>query len=117
MKRLDFLKLVVLSASLALAAIPAAHAKKSMRFLTAGELHASLLSADETVRFSGRNYIMGVIDTLMLTKDSPICFGDQTEINVLVDTVQAQLVQRPDLLKYNAASVVREVMVANYPCV
>jgi len=26
-------------------------------------------------------------------------------------------VQRPDLLRFNAASVVREVMVANYPCV
>ena len=97
--------------------IASSHAKKSVRFLTAGELHASLLSADEAVRFSGRNYIMGVIDTLMLTKDAPICFGDQTEINLLVDTVQQQLVQRPDLLRFNAASVVREVMVANYPCV
>jgi Rap1a immunity proteins len=94
-----------------------AHARKSVRFLTASELHASLLSTDETVRFSGRNYIMGVVDTLMLTKDAPICLGEQTEINLLVDTVQAQLVQRPDLLKYNAASVVREVMVANFPCV
>ena len=94
-----------------------AHAKKSVRFLTADELHASLLSADEAVRFSGRNYIMGVIDTLMLTKDAPICFGDQTEINLLVDTVQQQLIQRPDLRRFNAASVVREVMVANYPCI
>ena len=92
-------------------------AQKSVRFLTAAELHASLLSADETTRFSGRNYIMGVIDTLMLTKDAPICFGEQTEINLLVDTVQQQLLQRPDLLRFNAASVVREVMVANYPCV
>lgn len=94
-----------------------AHAKKSIRFLTAGELHASLMSAEETTRFNGRNYIMGVIDTLMLTKDAPICFGEQTEINLLVDTVQQQLLQRPDLLRFNAASVVREVMVANYPCV
>ena len=95
----------------------AVHARKSVRFLTAGELHASLLSADEATRFHGRNYIMGVIDTLMLTKDAPICFGDQTEINILVDTVQQQLVQRPDLLRFNAASVVREVMVANFGCV
>jgi hypothetical protein len=28
-----------------------------------------------------------------------------------------QMQQRPDLLRYNAASVVREVMVANFPCV
>jgi hypothetical protein len=106
----------LLSVALALGAT-VAHAKKSVRFLTAGELHASLLSADETTRFSGRNYIMGVIDTLMLTKDAPICFGDQTEINLLVDNVQQQLNQRPDLLRFTAASVVREVMVANYPCV
>ena len=116
MKHLEFVKFSLLGILLMLGA-EVAHAKKSVRFLTASELHASLLSADEAVRFSGRNYIMGVIDTLMLTKDAPICFGDQTEINLLVDTVQTQLVQRPDLLKYNAASVVREVMVANYGCI
>ena len=116
MKPLDWLKLALLSAFFALGSTTA-HAKKSVRFLTAGELHASLLSADEATRFHGRNYIMGVIDTLMLTKDAPICFGDQTEINILVDTVQQQLIQRPDLLRFNAASVVREVMVANFPCV
>lgn len=116
MKHLDLFKGILLCVLLTLG-VGTAHAKKSVRFLTASELHASLLSADEAVRFSGRNYIMGVIDTLMLTKDAPICFADQTEINILVDTVQAQLLQRPDLLKYNAASVVREVMVANFPCV
>ena len=93
------------------------HAAKSIRFLTAAELQSSLLSPQEDVRFSGRNYIMGVVDTLLLTKDAPICLGDPTEINLLVDTVQQQLVQRPDLLRFNAASVVREVMVANFPCV
>ena len=117
MKLLNFFKSSLLCVLLTLGLNTAAHAKKSVRFLTAAELHASLLSADENARFSGRNYIMGVLDTLMLTKDAPICFADQTEINVLVDTVQAQLLQRPDLLKYKAASVVREVMVANYPCV
>jgi hypothetical protein len=116
LKRLDWFIVGSLSAVMALGAANA-HAKKSIRFLTAGELHASLMSAEETTRFSGRNYIMGVIDTLMLTKDAPICFGEQTEINLLVDTVQQQLLQRPDLLRFNAASVVREVMVANYPCV
>ena len=107
---------MLLSALLALGSATA-NAKKSVRFLTAGELHASLLSADEGTRFHGRNYVMGVIDTLMLTKDAPICFGDQTEINTLVDAVQRQLIQRPDLLRFNAASVVREVMVANFPCI
>jgi hypothetical protein len=116
LKPLDIFKCSLLSLILTLGT-GVALAKKSVRFLTAAELQASLLSSDENVRLSGRNYIMGVLDTLMLTKDAPICFADQTEINVLVDTVQTQLLQRPDLLKYNAASVVREVMVANYPCV
>jgi hypothetical protein len=110
------LRLSLLGASLLLV-MSTTLAQKSVRFLTAAELHASLLSADETTRFSGRNYIMGVVDTLLLTKDAPICLGDPTEINLLVDTVQQQLVQRPDLLRFNAASVVREVMVANFPCV
>ena len=116
MRPLDFLKMGLFSVALALGTT-AVHARKSVRFLTAGELHASLLSVDEATRFHGRNYIMGVIDTLMLTKDAPICFGDQTEINILVDVVQQQLIQRPDLLRFNAASVVREVMVANFGCV
>ncbi len=90
---------------------------KSVRFLTASELQASLLSSDENVRFNGRNYIMGVVDTLMLTKSSPICMQEQTEINQITDLVRLQIQQRPELTRYNAASVVREVMVANFPCI
>ena len=97
-------------------AIPV-QAAKSIRFLTASELQASLLSPQEGIRFNGRNYIMGVVDTLMLTKSSPICMQEQTEINQITELVKLQLQQRPELLRYNAASVVREVMVANYPCV
>ncbi len=118
MKRLEH---SLLSASLfglmGLGMIFPAHAAKSIRFLTASELQASLLSAQEDVRYSGRNYIMGVVDTLMLTKSSPICMQEQTEINQITDLVILQLQQRPELLRYNAASVVREVMVANYPCI
>jgi len=94
-----------------------AQAAKSIRFLTASELQASLLSEQEDIRFNGRNYIMGVVDTLMLTKSSPICMQEQTEINQITELVKLQLQQRPELLRYNAASVVREVMAANYPCV
>jgi len=116
LKRLDHMTIGLLSVALSLSAANA-FAQKSIRFLTAGELHASLLGVEESTRLSGRNYIMGVIDALMLTKDAKICFGEQTEINLLVDTVQQQLMQRPDLLRFNAASVVREVMVANFPCI
>ena len=97
--------------------LPAAHAAKSIRFLAASELQASLLSEQEDVRYSGRNYIMGVVDALMLTKSSPVCMDEKTEINAITDLIRVQMQQRPDLLRYNAASVVREVMVANFPCV
>jgi len=100
-----------------LAPLASVHAAKSIRFLTAAELQSSLTSPQDDVRFSGRNYIMGVVDTLMLTKSSPICMQEQTEINQITELVVLQLQQRPELLRYNAASVVREIMVANYPCV
>jgi len=116
LKHLDVFKVGLLSAALALAT-SSAHAQKSVRFLTAGELHASLLSADETTRFSGRNYIMGVVDTLMLTKSATICMQEKTEINQIAELVKLQLQQRPELMRYNAAGVVREIMVANFPCV
>ena len=92
-------------------------AATSTRFLTAAEMQASLLSDQEEVRFNGRNYIMGVVDTLMLTKSSSICMQDQTEIDQIADLVKLQLQLRPELMRYNAAGVVREIMVANFPCV
>jgi len=94
-----------------------AQAATSARFLTAAEMQASLLSEQEEVRFNGRNYIMGVVDTLMLTKSSAICMQEKTEINQIADLVKLQLQQRPELMRYNAAGVVREIMVANFPCV
>lgn len=94
-----------------------AQAASSVRFLTAAELQASLLSPDENIRFNGRNYIMGVVDTVMLMKSAPICLQEKTEINQITDLVRLQLQQRPELMRYNAASVVREIMVANFPCV
>jgi hypothetical protein len=106
-----------LVALLCLAPLTTVFAAKSIRFLTAAELQSSLISPLEDVRFSGRNYIMGVVDTLMLTKSSPICMQEQTEINQITELVILQLQQRPELMRYNAASVVREIMVANYPCV
>jgi hypothetical protein len=94
-----------------------AHAASSVRFLTAEEMQNSLLSEQEEVRFHGRNYIMGVVDTLMLTKSSAICMQEKTEINQIADLVKLQLQLRPELMRYNAAGVVREVMVANFPCI
>ena len=94
-----------------------AQAASSVRFLTAEEMQNSLLSDQEEVRFHGRNYIMGVVDTLMLTKSSAICMQEKTEINQIADLVKLQLQLRPELMRYNAAGVVREIMVANFPCI
>ena len=94
-----------------------AQAASSVRFLTAEEMQNSLLSEQEEVRFHGRNYIMGVVDTLMLTKSSAICMQEKTEINQIADLVKLQLQLRPELMRYNAAGVVREIMVANFPCI
>jgi hypothetical protein len=94
-----------------------AQAASSVRFLTAAEMQTSLLSDQEEVRFHGRNYIMGVVDTLMLTKSSAICMQEKTEINQIAELVKLQLQLRPELMRYNAAGVVREIMVANFPCI
>ena len=97
--------------------IASAQAATSVRFLTAAEMQASLLSEQEDVRFNGRNYIMGVVDTLMLTKSSAICMQEKTEIDQIAGLVKLQLQLRPELMRYNAAGVVREIMVANFPCI
>ncbi len=118
MKRPEqLIQAVCLASALCLVPLTSVHAAKSIRFLTAAELQSSLTSPQEDVRFSGRNYIMGVVDTLMLMKSAPICMQEQTEINQITELVILQLQQRPELMRYNAASVVRESMVANYPCV
>ena len=105
------------SVLLCLLLIVQAQATSSVRFLTAAEMQSSLLSDQEEIRFNGRNYIMGVVDTLMLTKSAAICLQEKTEINQIADLVKLQLQLRPELMRYNAAGVVREIMVANFPCV
>ncbi|MSQ65990.1 MAG: hypothetical protein EXR37_06575 [Limnohabitans sp.] len=118
MKRPDkLLQAVYLAGLMCFGQMTPVSAARSIRFLTAAELQSTLLSPDENIRFNGRNYIMGVVDSLMLTKSSPICMHEQTEINQITELVRLQLQQRPELLRFNAASVVREVMVANYPCI
>lgn len=105
------------SALLCLLLFAQVQAASSVRFLTAAEMQTSLLSDQEEVRFHGRNYIMGVVDTLMLTKSPSICMQEKTEINQIAELVKLQLQLRPELMRYNAAGVVREIMVANFPCV
>lgn len=93
-----------------------AHAQPTVRFLTTGELFARLDDARPEVRESARHYIMGVVDALVFARDPEICVGPQTRLDDLVGTVQKRLAARPDLLRYNAASVVRQIVASSLRC-
>jgi len=102
---------------LAMNLIANAQAQTSIRFLTAGDLYLRLMASDPEAREVGRHYIMGVVDALSLLKDSKVCVGASTATLDLVSAVLKQLQQRPDLHRFNAASVVREAIAVEFPCV
>jgi hypothetical protein len=108
-----------LAGALALAAwlaAPAAQAQSSARFMTAGELHQRLSASEPAAREAGRHYVLGVVDALALARDGRICLGAGVPAAQLVDTVAAQLQARPDLHRFNAASLVREAIFVAFPC-
>lgn len=94
-----------------------ATAQSTVRFLTAGDLYKRLIDPQIEAREAGRHYIMGVVDGLALVRDARSCIGPNTKTSDLVDAVQAQLQARPDIHRYNAASVVREAIAVQFPCV
>lgn len=102
---------------LAMNLIASTQAQTSIRFLTAGDLYLRLIASEPEAREVGRHYIMGVVDALSLLKDSKVCVGANTATNDLINAVLKQLKQRPDLHRYNAASVVREAIAVEFPCV
>jgi hypothetical protein len=101
----------------AISLIASASAQTSIRFLTAGDVYLRLIASEPEAREVGRHYIMGVVDALSLLKDSKVCVGANTATNDLINAVLKQLKQRPDLHRYNAASVVREAIAVEFPCV
>ena len=100
----------------ALAGAGAAQAQSSARFMTAGELHLRLSAADPAAREAGSHYVLGVVDTLALTRDPRACLGPGVAATRLVEAVAAQLQARPDLHRFNAASLVREALAQAFPC-
>jgi hypothetical protein len=108
---------LMFSAILACHLFSVAQAQTSIRFLTAGDLYLRLMAPDAQTREVGRHYIMGVVDALSLLKDSKVCVGASTATLDLVTAVVNQLKQRPDLHRFNAASVVREAIAVEFPCV
>jgi hypothetical protein len=94
----------------------APRAQTSARFMTAGELHQRLSAEDPAAREAGRHYVLGVVDTLALVRDPNTCLGPGVSSTRLVEVVAAQLQARPDLHRYNAASLVREALSVAFRC-
>jgi hypothetical protein len=84
--------------------------------MTAGELLERLSSPQPEEALSAKGYVMGVVDGLILAKDARVCLRTDIEINQVVALVYAQLAARPDILRFNAASVIRETLAIELPC-
>lgn len=93
-----------------------AQATRSVRFLSAGALYERLASTDPAAVEAGRHYVMGVLDTLLLTRDPQVCLGAEVRLDVLVGLVRDELASRPQAHRFNAGSFVREVMHARLKC-
>jgi hypothetical protein len=99
-----------------LGALSPVSAQPSARFLSTAELYARLDDTRAEVREAGRHYIMGVVDALVFAGDPEICLGTQARLDDLVTTVHQRLAFRPELLRYNAASVVRQIVAVSFKC-
>ena len=94
----------------------ALYAAQSVRFLTARDLYLKFSSERLEDQLAGKHYLIGVLDGLALAKDSRLCIGTSIQINELVVIIREQLVSRPDVHRFNAASVVREALIQKFPC-
>lgn len=80
-------------------------ATRSVRFLSAGDLHQRLSSSEPAAVEAGRHYVMGVLDTLMLVKDPQVCVGPNARLGELVDAVRAALAASPQLTASTPAAL------------
>lgn len=91
-------------------------AGQSVRFQTAGDLFFKLSSARLEEQLAGQHYVMGVLDGLTLAKDPRLCVRTEIQINEVVSLLRGQLSARPDIHRFNAASVIRETLATEFPC-
>lgn len=91
-------------------------AAQSVRFMTGEALYAMASSSEGTAQSSARSYVLGVLDGLMHLRDAKICIGVDVPADSVYGLVIQTLTQRPDLRRYNAASLVREIVSSHYPC-
>ena len=91
-------------------------AAQSVRFMTGDTLYAMAVSSEGSAQSSARSYVLGVLDGLMHLRDAKICIGMDVPAESVYGLVIQTLTQRPDLRRYNAASLVREIVSSHYPC-
>ena len=61
-------------------------------------------------------YVIGTIDTYLLTKSYPLCLPTNATAGQLTDVVIRYLETRPDQRHYAAASVVWTALTESFPC-
>lgn len=91
-------------------------AAQSVRFMTGDTLYAMAASSADAAQSSARSYVLGVLDGLMHLRDPKICIGVDVPADSVYGLVIETLAQRPDLRRYNAASLVREIVSSHFPC-
>ena len=91
-------------------------ASQSARFVTGEQLFALLSASDVEQQAVAKFYVLGVIDTASLLRDPKICVTPETESALLTGKLLKMLSERPEIRRYNAASLVREILAQDFPC-
>jgi len=91
-------------------------ASQSARFVNGEQLFALLSSGDMEQQAAAKFYVLGVIDTASLLRDPKICVTPETESSLLTEKLLKMLSERPEIRRYNAASLVREILAQDFPC-
>jgi hypothetical protein len=91
-------------------------AGQSARFVTGEQLFALLNSGDLEQQAAAKFYVLGAIDTASLLRDPKICVTPDTQSALLTNKLLEMLSERPELRRYNAASLVREILAQDFPC-
>jgi len=91
-------------------------ASQSTRFVTGEQLFALLSSSNVEQQAAAKFYVLGVIDTASLLRDPKICVTPETESSLLMEKLLKMLTERPEIRRYNAASLVREILAQDFPC-
>ena len=93
-----------------------AQQRQSTRFVTGEQLFELLNSPEEEQRAAAKFFVLGVVDTVSLLRDPTLCITPETDSVLLTERLQQILRERPEIRRYNAASLVREILSQDFPC-